>query len=322
MIHFGRGKGTPSTLWKDTFEELDIKMNPKSMTPKTDMYIGDTRISLKQSGGSQLMSGFKGDTIGVLTAAYNKAIKDKKVDSTGLKKSFDFMYDDVVDNFSKAQDVGSGSRATAAKAARGEPLEDFETALLETIRKGQSVQNHIRWILSEHPAVKYYAIEEAMTGNMKFADTTSRSNYLMVFSPDGQGTHIDKIDKKIIDGYVSKTTFTVGIKSAGGRGALSWRGIVSDEYKPTATMKQIISEAWDELGEDRIYLSEGWWSKIKDKASKAVDWAKEKGLKVLKMLWDKVIDKIITLLQKGFGWIKKIFGWQPVLTSISNPYFV
>ena len=87
-------------------------------------------------------------------------------------------------------------------------------------------------------------------------------------------------------------------------------------------MKKIISEAWDELGEDRIYLSEGWWSKVKDKASKAVDWAKEKGLKVLEMLWDKIVSKIIALLQKGFGWIKKIFGWQPVLTSISNPYFV
>ena len=193
---------------------------------------------------------------------------------------------------------------------------------METVRRGESVQNHIRWIFSEHPAVKYYAIEEAMTGNMKFSDDTSKSNWLMVFSPDGQGTHIDKIDSKIINSYVSSTTFSVGIKSAGGRGALSLRGIVKDEYEPTTTMKQIISEAWDEIGEDRIYLSEGLWDKIKDKASSAANWAKEKGLKVLRILWDKIVSKIITLLQNGFGWIKKIFGWQPVLTSVSNPYFV
>ena len=322
MIHYGRGLGSPSTLWSDTFKEADIKMNPKSMTPKTDMYIGDMRISLKQAGGSQLMSGYKGDTMGVLTAAYNRAIKDNKVDTTGLKKSFDFMYNDVKDNFSRSQDVGVGSRDIAAKEKSGKALNSIEQAVMETVRKGESVQNHIRWILSEHPAVKYYAIEEAMTGNMKFADTTSRSNYLMVFSPDGQGTHIDKIDKKIIDGYVSKTTFSVGIKSAGGRGALSLRGIVQDEYEPTTTMKQIISEAWDEIGEDRIYLAEGWWSKVKDRAVATVNWAKEKGLKVLKMLWDKIVSKIIALLQKGFVWIKKIFGWQPVLRSISNPYFV
>ena len=123
------------------------------------------------------------------------------------------MYDDVVDNFSKAQNVGAGSRETTAKAKRGEPLEDFEKALMETIRKGQSVQNHIRWILSEHPAVKYYAIEEAMTGNMKFSDVTSRSNWLMVFSPNGQGTHIDKIDSSIITDYVSKTTFSPALSS-------------------------------------------------------------------------------------------------------------
>ena len=322
MIHYGRGKGTPSTLWKETFKEADIKMNPKSMTPKTDMYIGDMRISLKQSGGSQLMSGYKGDTMGVLTAAYNKAVKDKKVDTAGLKKSFDFMYNDVKDNFSKAQDVGAGSREIAAKAKKGGSLNAIERAVMETVRRGESVQNHIRWIFSEHPAVKYYAIEEAMTGNMKFSDDTSKSNWLMVFSPDGQGTHIDKIDSKIINSYVSSTTFSVGIKSAGGRGALSLRGIVKDEYEPTTTMKQIISEAWDEIGEDRIYLSEGLWDKIKDKASSAANWAKEKGLKVLRILWDKIVSKIITLLQNGFGWIKKIFGWQPVLTSVSNPYFV
>ena len=176
--------------------------------------------------------------------------------------------------------------------------------------------------MEQHPLVKEYAVEEAMTGNMKFSDSEPKSNYLMVFSPSGKKSHIDLIDDKIVKEYTSKVTWSVGIKSASGKGALSLRAIVKDEYEPTSTMKQIISEAWDELGEDRIYLSEGWWSKVKDKASKAVDWAKEKGLKVLKMLWNKVIDKIIALLQKGFGWIKKIFGWQPVLTSISNPYFV
>ena len=322
MKHYGRGTGTPSTLWKETFKEADIKMNPKSMTPKTDIYIGDMRISLKQAGGSQLMSGYKGDTMGVLTAAYNKAMKDKKVDTSGLKKSFDFMYNDVKDNFSKSQGVGAGSKEIAAKVKAGKTLDDIEKAVMETVRKGQGVQNHIRWILSEHPAVKYYAIEEAMTGNMKFSDKTSKSNYLMVFSPGAEGTHIDKIDDKIINSYVSSTTFSVGIKSAGGRGALSLRGIVKDEYEPTTTMKQIISEAWDEIGEDRIYLSEGLWDKVKDTAKRGLDWAKEKALKVLKMLWDKIVNKILTLLQNGFEWIKKIFGWQPVLKSVSNPYFV
>ena len=81
MIHYGRGKGSPSKLWSDTFKDLNIKMNPKSMTPKTDMYIGDMRISLKQTGGSQLMSGYAGDTAGVITAAYNKAIKNNKIEN-------------------------------------------------------------------------------------------------------------------------------------------------------------------------------------------------------------------------------------------------
>ena len=87
-------------------------------------------------------------------------------------------------------------------------------------------------------------------------------------------------------------------------------------------VKQIISEAWDEIGEDRIYLAEGWWSKAKDKASSVVDWAKTKGIKVLEMLWDKIVSKIMALLVKGWVWVQRIFGWQPVLQSIVNPYFV
>jgi hypothetical protein len=286
------------------------------------MYIGDMRISLKQTGGSQLMSGYAGDTAGVITAAYNKAIKNNKIDSAALKKSFEFMYKDVKDNFSKSQDVGSGSREITKKAKSGATLNALERAVMETVQKGSQVQNHFRWIFSEHPDVKYYAIEEAMTGNMKFSDDKSISNYLMVFNPSGSGSHIDKIDKSIIKGYVSKTTFSVGIKSAGSRGALSLRGIVKDEYEPTYAMKRIISEAWDEIGEDRIYLAEGWWSKAKDKASSVVDWAKTKGIKVLEMLWDKIVSKIMALLVKGWVWVQRIFGWQPVLQSIVNPYFV
>ena len=324
MIHYGRGKGSPSTIWSKAFKDAGIKMNPKSMTPKTDMYIGDMRISLKQSGGSQLMSGYKGDTMGVITAAYTKAMKEREGTEalSGLKQTFDYMLGDIQDNFAKSQNIGSGSRTVAKKAKEGGTLDAIEKAVMETVQTGKQIQVHIRQIMEQHPLVKKYAVEEAMTGNMKFSDITPRSNWLMVFSPDGTGTHIDKIDDKLIDSYASKVSWNVGIKSAGGRGALSLRGIIKDEYEPTSTMKQIISESWDEMGEDVSYLTEGLWDKIKDKASSAVDWMKEKGLKVLKALWDKIVSKIIKLLEGGYEWIKKIFGWQPILTSVSSPYFV
>ena len=122
--------------------------------------------------------------------------------------------------------------------------------------------------------------------------------------------------------YADKVTWMVGLKSSKRRGGLSLRAVISDEYEPTLTMKQIISEAWDEIGEDRIYLAEGIWSKMKDKASSVVDWAKTKGIKVLEMLWDKIVSKIITLLEGGFVWIKRIFGWTPVIKLTSNPSFV
>ena len=322
MIHYGRKTGSPSTLWTNVFKDVDIKMNPKSMTPKTDMKAGDWNISLKQSGGSQLMSGYKGDTMGVITAAYNKAMSERSGDLlAGLETSMGPMLTDLKDTFAKSQDVAGGATDVRKKVKAGTKLDDVEQAVWETIQGGTRIQEHIRTIMENHPLVKKYAVEEAMTGNMKFSDSEPKSNYLMVFSPSGT-SHINKIDDKIVDTYASKVTWSVGIKSAGGVGALSLRAIVKDEYEPTLTMKQIISEAWDELGEDRIYLSEGWWSKIKDKASSAVDWVKEKALKILEILWNKVVSKIIALLAKGFVWIKRIFGWQPEVTSISNPYFV
>ena len=68
-------------------------------------------------------------------------------------------------------------------------------------------------------------------------------------------------------------------------------------------------------------MTEGWWDKVKDTAKKGLNWAKEKAMQILKMLWDKVVSKIIALLAKGYVWIRKIFGWQPQVTAISNPYF-
>ena len=327
MIHTGRKVGVPSTLWKETFKDAGIKMNPKSMTPKTDMKTGAYNISLKQTGGSQLMSGYKGDTMGVITAAYNKAMKAREGTDllAGLEQTFDYLYNDVKDNFEKSQDVAGGARDVRKKvAASGEQkknlLNDAETAVWETIQKGERVQEHLRQIMEQHPLVKQYAVEEAMTGNMKFADDLAKSNYLMVFSPSGTSS-LKKIDDSLVSGYASKVSWSVGIKSAQGQGALSLRAIVADEYEPTSTFKQILSEAWDEIGEDKIYLTEGWWDKVRDTAKKGLDWAKEKAMKILKMLWDKVIKKIIALLAKGYVWIRRIFGWQPKVTAISNPYF-
>ena len=324
MIHFGRKTGSPSKLWSDTFEEIGINMNPKSMTPKTDMKVGDLHISLKKAGGSQLMSGYKGDTLGVIMAAYNKAMKEKGADSEKLGDGLKGMRGAVINNFQATQDVAGGSRDIRAKVKAGTTLDKIERAAWKTIQGGDIAQGIIRDILDNSPRVKYFAVEEAMTGNMKFSDSDPRSNYLMVFNPDPvpATAHMDKIGAKIIKEYANKVTWMVGLKSSKRRGGLSLRAVISDEYEPTSTMKQIISEAWDEIGEDRVYLSEGIWSKMKDKASSVVDWAKTKGLKVLEMLWDKIVSKIMALLVKGWVWVQRIFGWQPVLQSISNPYFV
>ncbi len=327
MIHTGRKVGVPSTLWKETFKDAGIKMNPKSMTPKTDMKTGAYNISLKQTGGSQLMSGYKGDTMGVITAAYTKAMKAREGTDllAGLEQTFGYLYNDVKDNFEKSADVVGGARDVRAKVALSGKqgtnlLTKAETAVWETIQKGERVQEHLRQIMEQHPLVKQYAVEEAMTGNMKFSDDLAKSNYLMVFSPSGTSS-LKKIDDSLVSGYASKVSWSVGIKSAQGQGALSLRAIVADEYEPTSTFKSILSEAWDEIGEDRIYLTEGWWDKVKDTAKRGLNWAKEKALKILKMLWDKVVSKIIALLAKGYVWIRKIFGWQPQVTAISNPYF-
>ena len=324
MIHFGRKTGSPSDLWSDTFKEIGIAMNPKSMTPKTDMKVGKMHISLKKAGGSQLMSGYKGDTLGVIMAAYNKAMKEEGVDKKKLGDGLKGMRGAVINNFQATQDVAGGSRDIRAKVKAGTTLDKIERAAWKTIQGGDIAQGIIRDILDNSPRVKYFAVEEAMTGNMKFSDSDPRSNYLMVFNPDPDPAtaHMHKIEDKIIDEYANKVTWMVGLKSSKRRGGLSLRAVISDEYEPTLTMKQIISEAWDEIGEDRIYLSEGIWSKMKDKASSVVDWAKTKGIKVLEMLWDKIVSKIMALLVKGWVWVQRIFGWQPVLTSISNPYFV
>ena len=58
MIHFGKGSGAMVDWWKG------------NATPKTDLYSTDgINISLKQRGGSQLMSGLHDETKSTFRAA-------------------------------------------------------------------------------------------------------------------------------------------------------------------------------------------------------------------------------------------------------------
>jgi len=313
MTHYGRGSGTPSKLWKDTFIQLGLKSpGGKTMTPKTDVYIGDSKmnISLKQSGGSQLMSGFRGESTATIVAAYNRAIKDKKINlNSELKTAFSDIQEDFVKGFQDSMKIGKDVRDIRKKAKSGGILDNIEQAVMDAVKKSDRVQIHLRSLFSTHPIIKYYVIEEAMTGKQKFADNIPKSNYLMVFSPNGQGTHMDKIDSKVIDNYVSKTHFSVGFKTAGGRGGTALRGIVS--------------EAFEEMdSEGQIYLQEGIFSSMRAKLTGAVDWVKEKGVKILKEFFKKVVDKILSMISGGFHMIQEIFGYQMTSKITSNPYFV
>tara|TARA_Y100000593_G_scaffold14854_1_gene28631 strand:+ start:7060 stop:8487 length:1428 start_codon:yes stop_codon:yes gene_type:complete len=313
MTHYGASSGTPSKLWKKTFLELGLKSpGGKTMTPKTDMYIGDSNmnISLKKSGGSQLMSGFRGESTATIVAAYNRAVKNKKINmGNELQSAFNEIQENFIKDFQDSMKIGKDVRDIRKKAKSGNILDNIESAVMSAVEKSDKLQTRLRSIFASHPIIKYYVIEEAMTGNQKFADNVPKSNYLMVFTPNGQGTHIDKIDAKIINDYVSKTTFSIGFKTAQGRGGTALRGIVS--------------EALNEMNsEERMYLQEGIFSNMKSKLTKAVDWAKEKGIRILKEFFKKIINKVLSLLSKGFEMVQKLFGYQMTATITSNPYFV
>jgi hypothetical protein len=315
MHHFGSGVSALTEEWNNYFRAATHKSaSASTKTPKTDMFIGNTHISLKKQGGSQLMSGGKGETLATLGFAFDK-FKGSDSFNTDIEKAWGSLTSDITEHFyKKALSLPTGMSIT--KLSKGDT--DLGKQIQEKMT-GNTILTKAVSDMFNNRDLKYEVVKEAMTGQSKFKDTKPRATHMMKFNDGGFGK-IQEIDKTLIDDYTGATSFNVSFKSSG-EGGSAWiglKGIVSEDTNAyeEVTLNSIIENAIKEV---EMELNEGWSDfigNIKDKGSALINKVKKWVLKLMTKIWKK-LKPILTSSMKGF---QDILGVKMDVNEITVTY--
>ena len=286
MKHFGSGNAELNPKWDSYFIKTTGKPAGRTTkTPKTDMYIGNERISLKKYGGSQLMSGGQAETLATLAAAYDNLPARTK--SSALDTAWNDLTNRIEKDFIKFK-LPAGKRIGDYKSAIKAGVDDDLTNFVKDALQKQTEMTATLQELLSTPEVNREVVREAMTGNQKFKDPLPIASYILKFDEDGKSDYV-KIDNKYVDYVASQTSFNISFKT-GGTGKAAW----------TAT-KGIFKEAYEYAEQQCLY--EGIFDKVKTGVRAGVNFLKNMVKKMLTFIWKKVksllvssIDKVLEIL--------------------------
>ena len=241
--------------------KLTQEWRGSNRTPKTDLMdqSGKMRISLKKAGGSQLMSGFKDETMSTVEAA----MKTYSLSNKG-KKNFDGLLKSIEENMFKMTEKGSiGKIRDYAKLPNPTPA---QKKALEEVEMGDKMSKQLNADLEKYinndPIFKSHFCWEAATGHGKFGqDNWPTANIIITFKGTGGVQYTQKLQTPEKDGMAigRGNKFYVSFKSSGGARAglaLRSKGIpaskqLKDDYIPT--FAEIVTEEVNNCG---LFLTE------------------------------------------------------------------
>lgn len=196
-------------------------------TPKTDIISADhkLRISCKEKGGSQLMSGGYHEAVAtILTAIDKSGISGENVDE--LKKSLDTEW---------VRGLKDPDGIAKIKTNPNHPLYEL---INNADKLGKYVQNILNQVIKEYPAFEDALLYEAMTGEVKFGiNSPAAANYILVWddnSPENSQFYTPEEYVTILK--MHKIQYLINFKSANGS---SWQNmrIVCGDAKSTDSEK-------------------------------------------------------------------------------------
>ena len=309
MEHFGAGTINLTKGWDSYFIKLTGKpATAATKTPKTDMYIGKQKISLKKYGGSQLMSGGISETLATLGFAYDNVPDATK--SAALDAAFKNMVDSISEQYIKT-DLPMGVTIGSIKT---EIKKGSKSILSNTIKKALANQkemtNNIRKLM-ESAEVKYAIVREAMTGENKFGGGAGTATHMMKFADNGRSEYV-KISSGLVKHYAKATTFNISFKTSG-EGGTAWtalKGIYSEDMDMSFDdeLGNIITEALEET-ENEMQLNES----IRDTINTAVNWGKDK---IEKGVWKFIKKVLLNIWKRMKGWFMKGMEWVLALLGL------
>ena len=239
---YGRAKSSLTSEWK--------KYGATDTTPKTDILIGDKRLSLK-IGMAQLMSGGKAESLATFYAATNSV-------SNEIKKDPNYkLTESIVNDFVTASVAPSQLR----------PL--IKSGENELVNKGEkahkAAMDSMRKLFENNREFKIAFAREAMSGFVKYGkDSNSAAEFMLVATHDGQGVSIhsvydDKYCEKIADAMKVQVRFKTSSRKL--------KGVKTGEYNFWSVVSLIVNAMSEDVQYNNKVIQENILNKIKSKVT-------------------------------------------------------
>jgi hypothetical protein len=218
MIHFGKGNGKMIDWWTG------------NATPKTDLYSTDgINISLKQKGGSQLMSGLLQETKSTFRAAQEYMDNNAPAEVEVLVDSLG----DVLKNMSVQGNINSIAKAIKTKVIPKKIIakqgKNKVTINIDKKKYEKEMQSIVDWkaqmkettkafkdFFENNYEFKKWFCYEAATGETKFKpDQYASSNWVVEFDPkNGTSNNINQLSSSFgqPSSYVDKISKKANIR--------------------------------------------------------------------------------------------------------------
>jgi len=245
------------------------KVPGSTKTPKTDIKVAKSKISLKTGDDAQLMTGGKHESTATFFAALDKS-KSKPSD----------MMKRIEEGITQL----SGS-AVAAGQTRKEIKKGTDKRLMKANAIHKVLQEDMRKMFSSDPKFAYHFCYEAMTGEAKFGGNDGTCSHFLTCTFDGDNAHLIPVTDK---GYVSKIAkrinVTVRFKSASEKRTVNKVESKTGRYRYWSVVSLIADKLNEEIDMAGNYLTEGrirniinrmkafvarLWNKVKDWLAKS-----------------------------------------------------
>jgi len=239
---YGRAKAKLTSFWK-SFGAGDI-------TPKTDILVGDKRLSLK-IGMAQLMSGGKSESMATFYAAL-QSTPELKDDPQFLKVN------QVFESFVTSTLAPSQLRPLI-KSGENQIVNAAEAAHKDCMRE-------LGALFEQNRAFKIAFAREAMSGFQKFGPSNpAAAEFMLVATHDGTSVSIHSVND---DAYCEKIADSMKLQARFKTSSRKLKGVKTGEYNFWSVVSLIV----DAMGSDS--LQEGMFDAVKGKLKRI-------GLKIL-----------------------------------------
>lgn len=237
---YGRAKSSLTGEWK--------KYGATDTTPKTDILIGNKRLSLK-IGMAQLMSGGKSESLATFYAATNSV-------SNEIRKDPNYkLTEDIVNDFVTASVAPSQLR----------PL--IKSGENELVNKGEkahkAAMSAMVKLFQNNRDFKIAFAREAMSGFVKYgSNSNSAAEFMLVSTHDGRSVSIhsvydDKYCEKIADAMKVQVRFKTSSRKL--------KGVKTGEYNFWSVISLIVNAMSEGSHPTNEMINENIFNKIKNR---------------------------------------------------------